>query len=131
MNDEKYFTWQSSNRTEYYTSDKNTCPDNVRFAGESKFPKKVITWVAISERGISKALIRGHRSEAINKVIYTRECFADRLLPFIKKHHSDGNYIFWPDLAPAHKAKDTVEWMTKNINFVQVKDNPPNVLQAN
>ena len=40
MDDEKYFTWRSSNRTGYYTNDKKTCPDNVRFAGESKFPKK-------------------------------------------------------------------------------------------
>ena len=130
MDDEKYFTWQSTNRTGYYTSDKKTCPDDVRFAGESKFPKKVLMWVAISERGMSKALIRESGSEAINKTIYIRECLEKRLLPFIKKHHSDANYIFWPDLAPAHKAKDTVKWMSENINFVRVEDNPPNVPQA-
>ena len=27
-----------------------------------------------------------------------------RLIPFINEHHSDGNHMFWPDLAIAHYA---------------------------
>ena len=46
IDDEKYFTWGSG----YYTNDKDTCPDDVRFAGKTKFPKKVLVWLAISDR---------------------------------------------------------------------------------
>lgn len=130
MDDEKYFTWSSQNRGGYYTDDKSKCPDDVRFAGEEKYPDKVLVWVAISERGMSKPLIRRSGSEAIKTEIYIRECLVERLLPFIKKHHNDGNYIFWPDLAPAHKSKATLDWMKANINFVPVENNPPNVPQA-
>jgi hypothetical protein len=41
-----------------YTDDKEKCPDNVRFKGEAKIPAKILVWIAISERGISKPLFR-------------------------------------------------------------------------
>ena len=80
IDDEKYFTWGSSSSNGYYTSDKDTCPDDVRFAGKTKFPKKVLVWLAISDRGISKPLIRRSGAEAINRDIYIRECLSCFLL---------------------------------------------------
>lgn len=54
-----------------------------------------------------------------------------KLKQFIEKHHADGNYMFWPDLASCHYSKKTTDWLTgQNIPFVPKKDNPPNVPQA-
>ena len=49
-------------------------------------------------------------------------------MPFIKKHHPEGNFVFWPDLASAHYAKSVTSYLiSKNITFVQKADNPPAV----
>ena len=61
------------------------------------------------------------RSEALNSDIYINECLEKRLLPFIREHHPDSNYIFWPDLNYIfwpHYSKQTVAWMDENVNFV-------------
>jgi hypothetical protein len=72
-------------------------PDEVRFIGKEKFPTKILVWIAISARGMSKPLIRASKSEAINSAISINECLKKRLLPFIREHHQDLNYIFWTD----------------------------------
>lgn len=133
LDDEKYFTFDGSNmpgNDRYYSDDKEKCPDDVRFVGKEKYPKKVLVWVAFSSKGISKPLIRPSKSEAIDSDIYINECLVPRLLPFINEHHQDKNYIFWPDLASAHYSKETVSWMNENIKFVPKHLNPPNVPQA-
>jgi hypothetical protein len=57
--------------------------------------------------------------------------FEKRLLPFINEHHSDSNYVFWPDLASSHYAKKSIEWFESNgISYVQKGDNPPNLPQG-
>ena len=49
-------------------------------------------------------------------------------MPFIKKLHPEGNFVFWPDLASAHYAKSVTSYLiSKNITFVQKADNPPAV----
>ena len=53
-----------------------------------------------------------------------------RMLPFIREHHQDSNYIFWSDLASCHYSKQTVAWMDENVKFVPKDINPPNVPQA-
>jgi hypothetical protein len=56
MDDEKYFRFSGDRmpgNDGYYTRDKNTCPDDVRFIGEDKFPKQMLVWIAISEDGAS------------------------------------------------------------------------------
>ena len=53
------------------------------------------------------------------------------LVPFIEKHHSDGIYNFWPDLASSHYAKVVVGYFrAQKINFVQKIENPANVPEA-
>ena len=133
LDDEKYFTHDGSNmegNDRYYTNDKSKCQDNVRFAGKEKYPDKVMVWVAICKCGISKPLIRRSKSEAVNSDIYIKECLEKRMLPFIREHHQDSNYIFWPDLASCHYSKQTVAWMDENVKFVPKDMNPPNVQQA-
>ena len=133
IDDEKYFTFGSDcmqGNSGYYTNDKISCPDSVRFAGKEKFSQKILVWVALSERGISKRFYRSSKSEAINSSTYIDECLEKRLLPFIQEHHPDSNYIFWPDLASAHYSNATIAWMKVNVNFVEKRLNPPNIPQA-
>ena len=69
LDDEKYFTYDGSNmqgNDSYYTNDKSKCPDSVRFSGKDK----VMVWVAISNRGISKPLFRPSKSETVHSDIY-------------------------------------------------------------
>ena len=49
-------------------------------------------------------------------------------MPFIKKYHSDGKYVFWPDLTSSHYANTVLKFLNdNNVKFVQKADNPANV----
>ena len=102
MDDEKYFRFSSTYNNGYYSTDKNNCPDSVRFLGEEKFPGMLLMWIAISERGISEPFFARTRSETITSELYISECLEKRLLPFILNKHRGTSYLFWPDLARAH-----------------------------
>jgi hypothetical protein len=89
-----------------------------------------MVWLAISSKGISRAFIVKSKN-AINAEIYIKECLNKRLNKFIEKHHSDGKYIFWPDLASSHYANATqAEYVRLNIKVVPKTSNPPNVPQV-
>ena len=133
MDDEKYFCFDGDNMpgsARYYTNDKEKCSDDFRFIGKEKYPQKILMWIAISNRGISKPYFCLSKSWAINSDTYISECLQPKLLPFIHKHHSDFNYLFWPNLAGVHYSNKTVAWMEENLHFVERTSNPPNVPQA-
>ena len=114
INDKKYFCFAGDNihgNSGYYTNNKKTCPESVRFIGKEKFPKKLLMWIAISDRAMSEPLFCTSKAVAINSSIYINECLEKRLLPFIHKYHGDFNYLFWPDLASSHYSKDSLNWM--------------------
>jgi hypothetical protein len=67
---------------------------------EIKYEKKVIVWIAISPKGITKPFFR-ESGLAINRFVYCDECLDSYLLPFIEKYH-------WPDQASAHYAKEVI-----------------------
>ena len=112
----------------YYSNDKSKCPDSVRFAGKEKYPYKVMFWVAISNRGISKPLFRPSKSEAVDSDIYINR--EKRLLPFIHEYRTYSNYIFWPYLTGCNYSKQIIALMDENVNFVPKEINPPNVRQT-
>ncbi|XP_065662569.1 uncharacterized protein LOC136085209 [Hydra vulgaris] len=108
IDDEKYFCFAGDNmlgNSGYYTNNKKTCPKSVRFIRKEKFPKKLLMWIAISDR-------------------------EKRLLPYIHKYHGDLNYLFWPDLASSHYSKDSLNWMDQYVYYVDKESNPSNVPQA-
>ncbi|XP_065660384.1 uncharacterized protein LOC136084198 [Hydra vulgaris] len=109
---------------------KKTCPESVRFIGKEKFPKKLLMWIAISDRGMSEPLFRTSKAVAINSSIYINECLEKRLLPFIHKYHGDFNYLFWPDLASSHYSKASLNWIDQYVYYVDKESNLPNVPQA-
>ena len=80
----------------------------------------MLVWLVISSRGISTPYFVPS-GLAVKQNVYLKECIIKRLMPFIKKHLLEGNFVFWPDLASAYYAK------SKNITFVQKADNPPAV----
>ena len=133
IDDEKYFKLTGNNviGNRYFCStDPATAPPKVKFRCKTKFEAKVMIWMGMSSKGTSDIYV--HKSiQAVNQETYLKECINKRLLPFIAKYHSNGNYLFWPDLAKAHYSNIVQQCLTeKNIPFVSRVDNPPNVPQA-
>ena len=57
---------------------------------------------------------------AVNRFVYRDEILEPNLLPFIKKYHKHDKYVFWPDQASAHYAKEVQEWLvSKKLNIWQ------------
>ena len=131
MDDEKYFTVDGSDtnfNNYYYGHECLEVPDSVKFKETSKFPEKIIVWIAISIKGMSNLFVAKSKI-AVNQTVYRDKCLP-KLKKFIDTYHSDGNYIFWPDLASSHYAK-TVQEEYKNlgIKYLAKDANPPNVPQ--
>jgi hypothetical protein len=132
MDEESYFTFDGSNcygNDSHHSYDGLEAPENVKYKFTSKFPPKVMVWIAISAKGLSDPLIM--KSGSINASLYIKECLNNRLVEFIAKYHSDGKYIFWPDLATSHYANLTqAEYSRLKIKVVPKNLNPPNVPQV-
>lgn len=128
LDDESYFTFSHSDKNAnvgFWSKDVKSTPYDVKFAKKKKLEKKLLVWVAISSRGISRPFI-APSGLAINQKVYLKRCIERGLIPFIKKYHSDGNYVFWPDLASSHYAKSVVQYFVdNNVHFVEKQDNPP------
>jgi transposase len=133
MDDESYFTIDGSDtygNDFYYAYHGLEVPEEVKYRFVSKFTPKVMVWLAISSKGISEPLIVKSKN-AINSQIYIEECLNKRLIQFINKHHSNGNYIFWPDLASSHYSNATQSAYARlKIKVVPKTSNPPNVPQV-
>lgn len=133
IDDESYFTLSHSVQTgndRFYTDDIEKTPEDVKYKFQAKFEKKMLVWLAVSPRGISRPFFVP-RNLSINQHIYREECIRKRLLPFIKKYHQDGKYIFWPDLASAHYANSVLNYLkTNEVKFLPKIDNPANVPKA-
>jgi transposase len=103
-------------------------PEHVKYKFMTKFPSKVLVWVAIIDRGFSKPYIHESKN-AINTDIYIKKCIK-LLNEFINKYHEDRNIVFWPDLASSHYANATLAELERlNIKVVPKSINPPNVPQ--
>lgn len=130
MDDETYFDENGMNfygNTNYFSSQPELTPKNVKFKEKTKYPFKIMVWLAISNKGRTSVFIKITKG-AVNSEVYKNECLKKRLIPFIRKHYPDGNYVFWPDLASAHYSGNTQKFMREEgINFVPKEFNPPNL----
>jgi len=130
MDDESYFTLSNDRLPQnsyYYAHARGDAPDHVKFSEQKKFELKIMIWIAISSRGVSSPYIIPS-NVGVNKELYSHHCITKRLLPFIEEYHSDGHYIFWPDLASSHYAVHTLATFNSlGINFVSKDMNPPAV----
>jgi len=71
MDDEKYFTFTNDSMPQnsgFYTDNARSCPNNVKYKGKNKFPKKILVWIAISEHGLPEPLIRFSTSKLLNNM---------------------------------------------------------------
>lgn len=130
MDDESYFTvegneWQQKY---YFESEDQPAPEKFKLIKKCKFPAKVLLWVAISENGISEPVFfKG--GLAVNKDVYIGKCLPV-LQKFIEKFHKKEKIVFWPDLASAHYAKDTLDDLKRRkIPYIPKEQNPLNVPQ--
>jgi hypothetical protein len=133
IDDEKYFLLHNesvpSNRG-FYSSDKSITPPENKFKRIKKFEDKLLVWIAISEKGISKPFF-AKQKQAINKETYLNKCIIKNLVPFINDNHAKENVLFWPDLASSHYSKIVTKYLEDNsIKFVEKKFNPQNCPQA-
>ena len=130
MDDESYFTldgneWQGHH---YYDTPESVAADHVKISPTTKFPEKILVWLAISYEGMSCPKFCSSNL-AVNADRYADICLPE-VKNFIKKYHRTDEVIFWPDLASAHYAKKSIEKMRQlSIHFVTKDDNPPNVPQ--
>ena len=111
----------------FYSNNLATSPPEIKFQFQKKFQPKVMPYVALSNAGVSQPYFMPS-GLAINQNVYQNECLSKILIPFIKKYHGNGNYIFWPDKASAHYAKGTTDF--QNIPFVPKDRNPTNLPQC-
>ena len=73
MNFEKFSCFDGENMpnsARYYTDDKSKLLGDVSFIKKNNYPKKILMWVAISNRGMSIPYFRPSKSVAVNTEIY-------------------------------------------------------------
>ena len=95
LDDERYFTKIYST----INGNDNLYSDNIDFASTNvKLRRKQIRedTSCQSHSSISEPFVMAS-GNAVDQFAYRYNCLAPRLLPFINKNHSDGNYIFWPN----------------------------------
>ena len=113
----------------FYTEPGGDVTNNVRYRAEVKFPRKLLVWMAISPRGVSKPVILPSRVN-VGGEIYQEKCLKEGLLPFLSAKYPHEGFIFWPDLAAAHYARETLQFLQDaGVPVVGRDDNPPNVPQ--
>lgn len=129
MDDETYVKMDTSTLPgpQYYTAVVGEkVDDQTKTIAIEKFGKKVLVWQAICSCG--KKSTTFYTTGTISGEVYRKECISKRLLPLYRKHETPP--LFWPDLASAHYARETLELLqNKNVEFVKKEDNPPNCPQ--
>lgn len=130
MDDESYFTFDSNQwgNKYYYDVGLTNHHENDIYIHKSKWQKKVLVWVTISQDGISKPVFLKPGS-TLTSDVYIKKMIP-KVTEFIEKYHKNDQIVFWPDLAPAHYSKksETALKLAK-INVVPKDFNPPNVPQ--
>ena len=133
MDDEKYFLSQDQSAPTngaFYTSDIRTIAPQVKFKRSQKFEPKILVWIAMSEKEISKHFFPKQK-QAVGQKTYLNQYIIARLIPLIKSHHNKEKVLFWPDLASSHYGHDVLQYLNQNdVQFVDKEFNPQNCPQA-
>ena len=96
IDDESYFTFSHSDKNSnvgHWSSNPKAVSCGVKYKSKVKFEKKMLLWLAISSRGISTPYFIP-LDLAVKQNVYLKDCIIKRLMPFIKKHHPEGNFVF-------------------------------------
>ena len=132
MDDESYFSFSAAQLPQnsyYYAASKNDADPNARYAPVEKSERKLMVWIAINSSGLSRPYFCPAKA-ALSGDLYREKCIIKRLIPFLFKHHSNGHYLFRPDLASCHYAGQTLHLMDQlGVLYVHKEMNPPNCPQ--
>ena len=116
MNHTSLFRIQLNEEMKFFTQTTfQKTPESVKNKYKTKYEKKVLVWIAISPKGMTKSFFRESRL-AINRFVYPNECLDPYLLPLIKKYHRNDQYVFWSDQASAHYTKEVKDWLNSKKN---------------
>lgn len=130
LDDESYFTLTHSTingNSNFYSSNVSVTPSSVKYKQKAKYEDKLLVYICMSEKGVSRPYFVPS-GLAINQNIYLEECIKKRVIPFINEYHSNGQYLFWADLASSHYANSILNHLQENnISYVTKEDNPPNL----
>ncbi len=133
IDDEKYFLFRNYNQIgndSFYSDNQNLTPSEVKYKSLKKNENKLMLYIAISNRGISKPYFCKSGLN-IRKEIYINKCLKKITLPFIREYHNNRPYVLWPDKASSHYANLTKKYFKDdNINFVSYDHNPTNLPQC-
>ena len=97
IDDETYFTLdgtKSQPKYFYSANGKNISNISTKLP-KDKYPLKIMLWIAISEKGISKPVFLKD-NKRLTGMVYSKVCLP-KLEDFIKKHHKRDKILFWPD----------------------------------
>ena len=132
MDDESYFTYTGSEMSQnrgFYAGPGGDTPSIVKYRPIGKFPRKLLVRIATSPKGVSKPTICPS-STNVSAHVYITKCLNSELKPFIEANYTRGGYVFWPDLASAHYARATCQFLEEaGIPYLSHEENPPNVPQ--
>ena len=124
MDDETYTGLSRHSTASYYYQGRKEVPESVKFKKKEKFEPKLMCWAAISAKGISHLVIFEERT-FMDTSLYIA-IISTYLILFLEEYHSDGKFIFWPDLAPSHYASATLAKLDDlGIPYAPKNENPP------
>ena len=130
IGNEKHFKLPRNDVVEnrcFYSTDPVTAPPQVNFQCKTKFEPEMMIWMAM----FSKVLLIAMFTK-VNEMLIKKHAWKDvSIKDYCSKYHSNGNYLFWPDLTKAHYSNIVQERLTPwSLPFVSRVDNPPNIPQA-
>ena len=107
----------------YCTEDKKKETDpRVKYRTVTKYPKKVMLWVAISEKGASRPIFV-QKKNSVNGEMYREKCIP-MLKRFIEEKHKGCPVVHWPDLAPA-RYKSVLDELERQKILFSKREQPP------
>lgn len=95
-----------------------------RIVSRKQKPKSVMIWAGVTHNG-KTPLVFVDDNMKINKESY-RAILETKLLPWAQEHFGEDQWTFQQDSAPAHKSKDTQNWIRSNFpDFISKEEWPP------
>ncbi len=94
LDDESYFTLSHSTKnfnSGFYSSNVNATSADIKFSKKQKFPSRVLVWIALGPKGLSKPLIR-KSGFIINANNYLDECIRHRLIRYIRTNYGEDEF---------------------------------------
>ena len=95
IEDQSYFTMSHKKLPDnncYYSSDRGKTPDEAKYDYQTKNPSKLLVWLAISPKGITKPFFCSSKL-AISQTVYL-DIIKNNLEPFLFSNYRQGGYVF-------------------------------------